>query len=200
MSSDSDSDSSDSGKDAGKRKERGTSEFWRLKMRTLHALFDINKDGVVSWDDFQIMGDRFIKLGHLTPEQQTEFRNTLKIVWEEQMGPADPYNMVNAYQYLDNMYHVLNDKKLKRKAHKFLPYLFRAVDHDKSGEISVEEFKLFFKCLGLKEEEAVASFRVIDVNHDNCLSEKEFVKYGRQFFLTEDERKPSRVFWGPLVN
>jgi hypothetical protein len=28
----------------------------------------------------------------------------------------------------------------------------QAVDRDRSGEISVEEYKLFFKCLGLEEE------------------------------------------------
>jgi hypothetical protein len=114
-------------------------------MRTVHAIMDLNKDGVVSFDDFKMLGDRFIELGHLTTEQQTEFRNTLKVtfaernpafsclfwfpidqsIWEEQWGPADPYNMVNAYQYLDNMFHIMNDKSLKKKAHRFLPFLFK---------------------------------------------------------------------------
>lgn len=48
-------------------------------------------------------------------------------VWEEHWGPADPYNMVNTYQYLDNMYHIMNDKALKKKAHRFLPYLFKVL-------------------------------------------------------------------------
>ncbi|XP_065334701.1 sarcoplasmic calcium-binding protein [Cloeon dipterum] len=188
-SSDSDSD----------RKERGTTDFWRQKMRTVHSIFDLNKDGVISWDDFNMLGDRFIELGHLTPEQEIEFRNTLKSIWEEQWGPADPYNLINAYQYLDNMHHVVNDKSLKKKAHRFLPFLFKAVDKDKSGEISVEEYKLFFRCLGLRDEEAVVAFRAIDYNNDDRLSIKEFIKVGREFFSSEDERKPSKHFWGPLV-
>jgi len=40
---------------------------------------DLNKDGVVSWDDFNMLGDRFIELGHLTSKQETEFRKTLKV-------------------------------------------------------------------------------------------------------------------------
>ena len=48
-------------------------------MRTVHAIMDLNKDGVVSFDDFKMLGDRFIELGHLTTEQQSEFRNTMKV-------------------------------------------------------------------------------------------------------------------------
>jgi hypothetical protein len=40
----------------------------------------------------------------------------------------------------------------------------------------------------------------IDVNKNGYLSLEEFVELGREFFLTEDEDKPSKYFWGPLVN
>lgn len=43
------------------------------------------------------------------------------------------------------------------------------------------------------------SFRAIDHNSDNKLSLKEFVKVGREFFVSEDEEKPSKYFWGPLA-
>nr|CAD7265503.1 unnamed protein product [Timema shepardi] len=121
---DSDSDS-DSESDSEMHHEKGNSEFWRRKMRTFHGLIDINKDGVVSIDDFTILAQRFINLGHLTSQQQQEFTEMLKVVWEEQWGIVHPYNTVTAEQYLDNMHHVLNDKSLKRKAHNFLPHLFK---------------------------------------------------------------------------
>jgi len=46
-------------------------------------------------------------------------------VWEKQWGALDRYNLVKTEQYLANMQHVLNDESLKRKAHHFLPYLFK---------------------------------------------------------------------------
>lgn len=52
-------------------------------MHTVHAIMDLNKDGVVSWDDFKMLGDRFIELGHLTPKQQTNFREILKVTSTE---------------------------------------------------------------------------------------------------------------------
>lgn len=43
------------------------------------------------------------------------------------------------------------------------------------------------------------SFAIIDKNGDGKLSLKEFVALGRDYFLTENDRKISKMFWGPLV-
>lgn len=193
--SDSDSDSDDE----GPKRQRGESEFWRRKMRTLHGLLDVNKDGVISYDDYKLLADRFVDLGHLSAQDTQDFHKSIQDMWEEQWGSLDPYNLVTTEAYLAEMQHMMNDKSLKKKAHRFLPYLFKAVDKDKSGEISVEEFKIFFKCLGLTDQDATNAFNVIDTNTDGRLSCKEFVKLGRDFFLTEDARKPSKMFWGPLA-
>lgn len=54
--------------------------------------------------------------------------------------------------------------------------------------------------MGLTSEDAAVSFAVIDKNGDGFLSVKEFVKLGRDYFFAEDEKKISRMFWGPLIN
>ncbi|KAK9497844.1 hypothetical protein O3M35_003759 [Rhynocoris fuscipes] len=194
----SDSDS-DSEREFNHRIERGKSEFWRRKMRTFHRILDINKDGVVSFDDFKILVDRFVYLGHLSPQQEKEFNEVVKSMWEERWGTISPYNLVTTEQYLEDMHHIVNDKDLRKKVHTFLPFLFKAVDKDKNGYITEEEFKLFFNCLGLSPDIALVSFSSVDEDLDGRITLKEFVKTGRDFFLTEDQRKPSKLFWGPLV-
>ncbi|XP_046964348.1 sarcoplasmic calcium-binding protein [Vanessa cardui] len=176
------------------------SEFWRRKMRTVHNILDVDKDGLISFNDFLLFSERFKSLGHLDEQQANEFTAIIKLTWEEQWGAIDPYNFVTVEQYLEDMHHVLNDKTLKKKAHRWLPYLFKAVDKDKSGFISVKEFKLFFQCLGLDNEHAAVAFAVIDVNGDGKLSLKEFVKLGKDFFTTEDDSRVSKMFWGPLID
>ena len=168
-------------------------------MRTLHGLLDLNKDGVISFDDYQLLAKKFSDLGHLSPAASKEFHEVMEKLWEEQWGEISPYNLIPVEKYLSEMQHVLHDKSLKKKVHRFLPYLFRAVDKDGSGLISLKEFTLFFKCLGLSEQDASKSFAAIDENNDGSLSIKEFVKLGRDYFITEDERRVSRDFWGPLV-
>uniref|UniRef100_A0A182NQW7 G-protein coupled receptors family 1 profile domain-containing protein n=3 Tax=leucosphyrus subgroup TaxID=44539 RepID=A0A182NQW7_9DIPT len=201
--SDDDSDSDDERDNAPRqrqRKERGNSEFWRRKMRTLHGVLDVNKDGVISYDDFMLLADKFASLGHLDTKAKNEFRDIMRTTWEQQWGEITPYNLVTVEQYLTEMHHVVNDKDLKKKVHRFLPYLYKAVDKDRSGSISMNEFKLFFRCLGLTEENAAVSFAVIDKNGDGQITLDEFVKLGKDFFVSEKETHVSRMFWGPLVD
>ncbi|RZF42402.1 hypothetical protein LSTR_LSTR004210 [Laodelphax striatellus] len=194
--SDSDSDS-DSEFDSQAKKD-GV-EFWRRKMRTFHGILDINKDGVIGYDDYQLLVNRFINLGHLSPQHAQEFRTLIQKMWEERWGSISEYNLITTEQYLEDMHHVISDKSLRKKMHFFLPYLFKAVDNDKDGSITIEEFKLFFQCLGLSSEDAVVSFNAIDENSDGNLSSEEFVKHGKEFFLSKDQKKPSKMFWGPLI-
>lgn len=48
-------------------------------MRTLHSHLDINKDGVISHDDFMLLAERFSNLGHLTPELKKEFKKVINV-------------------------------------------------------------------------------------------------------------------------
>ncbi|XP_064087725.1 sarcoplasmic calcium-binding protein-like [Macrobrachium nipponense] len=195
------SDSSDSDRETrpGKRYERGQTPFWRQKMRTHHQMMDVNKDGVVSWDDFEALVGKFAHFGHLSEKEISRFTDALRHVWEEEWGASgDPYCFIGQEQFLTQMEHVINTKDLRKRVASPLPYFFKAVDRDGSGEISLEEFKMFYSCLGLTEQDAEESFAAIDLNSDGKLSRKEFVKLGRDFFLSEDEARPSKLFWGPL--
>ncbi|KAF5291610.1 hypothetical protein FQA39_LY14332 [Lamprigera yunnana] len=191
--------SSDSDSDDELLGRRGESDFWRRKMRTFHGILDVNNDGVISFDDFKLLANTFVELGHLNNKLTVEFQEHIHDLWENLWGEITPYNLITVEKYLDDMHHVLNDKSLKKKVHGFLPFLFRAIDKDNNGKITLEDFKLFFKCLGLKEVDAIFSFRTIDTNGDGKLTRKEFISHGRQFFLTEDPECISKYFWGPLV-
>lgn len=48
-------------------------------MRTLHSHLDVNKDGVISYDDFMLLTERFADLGHLSPEGKKEFQKVLSV-------------------------------------------------------------------------------------------------------------------------
>lgn len=48
-------------------------------MRTLHSHLDVNKDGIISYDDFMLFRKRFCDLGHLTLEAKVEFKKVLNV-------------------------------------------------------------------------------------------------------------------------
>lgn len=49
-------------------------------------------------------------------------------------------------------------------------------------------------------QHAIVTFSHIDNNDDGKITVDEFVSLGRDFFITEDEKRPSKHFWGPLVD
>lgn len=104
---------------------QGETAFWRRKMRTLHGVFDINNDGVISFDDFMMLADKFGDLGHMNPDEIEEFKSIMKSTWEAQWGEITPYNLVTVEQYLTDMHHVVNEKALHKKCHNFLPFIFK---------------------------------------------------------------------------
>lgn len=94
-------------------------------MRTVHRILDVNKDGVISYEDFKLMADRFVALGHLSKQCEKEFYETIQQLWEQLWGEISPYNLVTVEQYLEDMYHAVNDEDRREKVHLFLPYLFK---------------------------------------------------------------------------
>ncbi|XP_044762637.1 sarcoplasmic calcium-binding protein [Coccinella septempunctata] len=193
------SSESESDSDLVQLGHRGESEFYRRKIRTFHNIIDVNKDGVLSYHDMELLMERFIALGNISSDHINEFKEIIKEWWVKRWGEISPYTLITVEDYLEYMHHVLNDKELVRRAHSFIPYIFRAIDKDQSGSITLDEYKLFFQCLGLPEKDAILAFRAIDSNGDGIITMKEFVKHGRDFFVTEDENRISKYFWGPLV-
>lgn len=70
-----------------------------------------------------------------------------------------------------------------------------SLGHDTWQSSQLQYYSFFFLFFQAAEE----SFASIDLNKDGKLSKKEFIKLGRDFFLSEKEHKPSKLFWGPLV-
>lgn len=48
-------------------------------MRTLHSHLDVNKDGIISYDDFMLLAERFSKIGNLSPGETIEFKKILTV-------------------------------------------------------------------------------------------------------------------------
>lgn len=48
-------------------------------MRTMHGIFDVNNDGVISYEDFTVLAENFGKLGHLSAAEMEEFRGVMKV-------------------------------------------------------------------------------------------------------------------------
>ncbi len=64
--------------------------------------------------------------------------------------------------------------------------------------IDAGEYAKFFEILGLDPGMAPDSFKAIDTNNDGLLSLDEFKEAGLHFFTEQDDKSPTKVFFGPL--
>ena len=78
--------------------------------------------------------------------------------------------------------------------------MFLAVDTSGDGNISVEEWKVFQRSLGMTDDAAAEqAFNTIDVNGDGDMSLEEFLD-GSFDFMYNEEKSPNSEFLGALLD
>jgi Ca2+-binding EF-hand superfamily protein len=123
---------------------------------------------------------------------------TLK-VWDKYLKDSQGGAALNQDAFIATLKAQVSDPALRQTLAGPLPLFFSAVDANGDGQIQEDEFKLFFDILGLDANFAPATFKAIDTNNDGQLSLDEFVAAGVDFFTSDDESSPNKLFWGPLV-
>jgi len=175
------------------------SDFWKRKMRTYFTRIDFDKDGSITQKDFEAMAARFIEREKLDACRGADLKKKLLDVWEKFLKDVAAGQSLTLPLFIESMKNQVHDPKLKTTLAGPLPIFFSAVDANNDKMIQQDEFELFFDIIGLDPKLAGDSFKAIDTNNDGQLSVDEFVQAGTEFFTCEDEKCPSKLFWGPLV-
>ena len=79
-----------------------------------------------------------------------------------------------------------------------LEMMFNAIDLNGDGIISLPEWKIYYKAMGIKDEkDAEESFKIVDLNGDGDMSLDEFIVGSCDFLYSQGE-SPNMYFLGPL--
>ena len=79
-----------------------------------------------------------------------------------------------------------------------LEMMFHAIDLNGDGIISLPEWKIYYKAMGIHDDKkAEESFKVVDLNSDGDMSLEEFIAGSCDFLYTQDV-SPNMYFLGPL--
>ena len=167
------------------------------------ARLDVDKDGVVSREDFELMSRRMSEYSKLSEDQAKRVRaGFLKI--------ADLLHLKEGVQFPVGEYvpklsdTLLSKSPDERKA--MIQYghspVFDVIDTNEDGRISVQEFKIYLKVVApdVTEEEIKHAFTTIDTNKNGEISREEFFAAAEDFFYGVEETEVSRVFWGKLID
>jgi len=172
-------------------------EFWARKMRNFHNRFDANRDGKLSEEDYTIIADRINASAGLTGKAAEETKRYFTDdVWKVYFKSANG-NTSTPDELIANLKKA-GKKAIIAEAYKIMGLFFKAIDTNRSGLISLQEFTKFFEVVGMSEELAKEAFVALDINGDGSLSRGEFIQAGSEYFVEENQGSTSDLLFGPV--
>ena len=164
---------------------------------------DINKDGFISREDYELMGKKLAKQSGMAEEQaETTTKEMMKVADAFNLKPGVKLPLEEAAKKASET--ILSMSPAERKASITVSHnlLFDAIDTNKDGHISANEFKVYFNVIapGTSEVEIIHSFNAIDTNKNGEISREEFMAAAEDFLHGVEETELSKVFFGHLLD
>lgn len=174
-------------------KDLEKNDFWNKKFRHAVKVRDVDKDGLISRSDFQMIVERYKEMG--TPEDHLKkLSSTLMKIcdgWGLTEGKALTYD-----EYAKNWMASL-DTIGEFSIRRFTD-MFEVIDENGDGEISLQEWIKYSKAIGVAPSHAEESFHAMDVDVDEKVSRDEFLAYNQEFFYSTEDKLKSTILFGPL--
>ena len=180
-------------------------DFWRRKFRRAVEVRDTDKSGDISRANFQLVIDRYGKLGTVSPQQLEKISKSLLTLCD-MLGLTDE-TVKLSYDAFDDAYlKVMSAHAAKRSSSEeklqymenILLDMFSNLDLNGDGVITFSEWRAHYHCIGIDTAHARASFDAMDANSDGKISKEEFVNYHYEFFCTTENKLNSEILFGPL--
>lgn len=163
---------------------------------------DINKDGHISHEDYELMGKKLAEHSRMTDEQvEATKKQFAKFAGMLNLKPGMQISVEDAAKRVTEIILTSTPAFNKASFNESHNMLFDAIDKNKNGQISVKEFKEYFTITapGVSDAEVTHSFSTIDTNKDGVISREEFMAAAEDFFCGAEETELSKVFLGHLV-
>ena len=169
------------------------SPFWNKKVDRVMQVTDVNKDGVITLKDFELVAQRYKDQGGVTAEQHQRIKASLKS-FSDAAGLTDDTKQFTHEEY-KKLYANMQDPQM----HDILfRTMFSALDVNGDGVVSCDEWEMHYKCFGIDPKHAKASFEAMDTNGDGVISCEEFIAYQVEYFTTTENKLNSAILYGPL--
>ena len=170
------------------------SPFWNRKLDRAMQVRDVDKDGLITRKDFELVVQRYRDHGGVTAEQHQRIKTSLM-------------EMCDAAGLTDDTKQFIHEEFKKRNANMpnhaqthdtIFRTMFYGLDVNGDGIVSMDEWELHYKCIGIDPKHAKASFEAMDTNGDGVVSREEFVAYHVEYFTTTENELNSAILYGPL--
>ena len=172
------------------------------KMRTRMLRMDVNKDGFISREDYELMGIKLAEHSGMTGEQAEAAKNQfLKVADTINLKPGLKTPLEEAAKKANEAL-LLTSMTASALTNDIHDLLFNAIDTNNDGHISLSEFKVYLNIIApdIEEDKIAYSFNTIDTDKNGEISREEFLAAANDFFQGVEETELSKVFFGPLLD
>ena len=173
------------------------------KMRTRMARMDINKDGYISREDYELMGKKLAEYSGMKGEQvESTCKEFLKVADVLKLHPGVKVPLQQAAEQANVAIFAMTPEERKTSLRASHDLLFDVIDSNKDGHISVKELKVYFQVIApdMSQKEIVHSFNTIDTDKNGEISREEFMAAAEDFLHGVEETELSEVFFGKLLD
>lgn len=173
----------------------------RERLPRAFRMYDIDKNGFIDLDDFELLRQRVMALKQLpldSPEAQALSERFVKRFQHMQQfaDPAEPHR-VTVSQWLAYIDHVNSDPQTyEAQISGTGGFIFSLFDLNGDGALSLEEFRQYFQSLGLDEDAASELYSRLGLADDELVSKEQYQVLLDQFFKSEDTTAPGTILFG----
>lgn len=171
-------------------------EIWQQKMKTFFNCFDADKNGILDQNDCDTLIKRFQVEAKLDDAHVANLSKHMNAWWTSVMSDL-PFADVNGF--IQSRYLKKDNEDSQALWTQSLEKIFCAIDTDGDGNISNDEWRIFFCALGHTDGTAAAEvFKKVDVNSDGVMTLEEFQTGGMDFMYNEQQSEYAD-FFGPIA-
>jgi len=170
------------------------SPFWNKKLDRAMQVRDVDKDGLITRKDFELVVQRYKDLGGVTGEQLQRIKSSLMELCDC-AGLVDDTKQFTHEEFKKRNASMPNHAQLHDRIFRTM---FCGLDINGDGVVSIDEWELHYKCMGIDPKHAKASFEAMDTNGDGVVSCEEFLAYHVEYFSTTENKLNSAILYGPL--
>ncbi len=180
---------------------------WVQRMEQFFVQSDLNKDGSLSIQDFDIWSDNLEREVKAEPALLKKAWKATRDFWES--TGLKPGVLLSKEQFVENTADLavaekakIDEGKLKESLYfTMMETVFDVVDTNRDGSLQLSEYAAMMKASNFDDGTAKIRFDIIDKNHDGKLSRKELLEYNIKFWFTPDDPEAYRAqVWAELTS
>ena len=178
------------------------SPIQKRKLARFFFVCDTDKNGTLEKADYERIVNNLAALQNWKPGDSGYDRlyaNFVGNIWEHlaQFGDTDNDNRVTLdewFAYCDEM--LSSEESYKNEVYSRALLVFEALDTNRDGRYTVEDFVQFYHAYGIDTELAAPAFKRLDRDGSGELSMEEVAPICFDFHYSEDPSNPCNYFYG----